>query len=241
MGVVTRRLVVTADDFGLSPSVNRGVALAHRAGIVTAASLMVHRDHAQEAAALARELPALSVGLHLDLADYDVVDDEWVTRLQRVDLCDAAAVRREVVAQVERFVGLLGRPPSHLDSHHHLHLDEPALDVVLDVASGLGVPVRGRGPWAYRGDFYGQYGRAQPWPQGITVDALRVLLASLGPGTTELACHPADGLDPAHGPYDAERTAELAALCDGEVLAAIERFGIELVGPGATQPKRPDT
>lgn len=239
--MVSRRLVVTADDFGLSAAVNRGVERAHRTGIVTSASLMVRRAHAEEAALVARRLPTMSVGLHLDLAEYDVVGGAWVTQYERVDLCDGAAVRDEVARQVGRFVELLGRPPTHLDSHHHVHLEPPALDIVLEVATQLDVPVRARGAWSYRGDFYGQYGRATPWPEGITVDALRLLLASLGPGTTELACHPADGTDPAHGPYDAERPVELAALCDPDIRTAIEQFGIELVGPGAAQPKRPDT
>lgn len=241
MAVVTRRLVVTADDFGLSPAVNRGVETAHRCGIVTSTSLMVRRPHAADAARRARHLPGLSLGLHLELADYDVVDDEWVVSGQFVDPADGEAVRREVADQVSAFVALVGRSPSHLDSHHHLHLEAPVDRVVSEVAAELGVPVRARGPWSYRGDFYGQYGRGHAWPEGITTQALRALIGSIGTGTTEVACHPADGTDPAHGVYDRERPVELAVLCDAAVLDEVGRRGIELVGSDQVQPNRPET
>src|SRR5580658_10488040 len=62
-----RRLVVNADDFGLSPSVNQAVVRAYREGILTSASLMVNEPGFDEAVQLARENPKLGVGLHLTL------------------------------------------------------------------------------------------------------------------------------------------------------------------------------
>ena len=53
-----RRLIVNADDFGRSPSINQAVALAHREGILTTASLMVNEAAADQAVALAREAKA---------------------------------------------------------------------------------------------------------------------------------------------------------------------------------------
>ena len=63
----TRRLIVNADDFGLSPSVNSAVIRAHREGILTSASLMVNESGFDEAVKLAKENPRLGVGLHLTL------------------------------------------------------------------------------------------------------------------------------------------------------------------------------
>lgn len=225
-----RRLVVTADDFGLSAAVNRGVEAAATRGIVTSASLMVRRPHAADAAERAAALADLSVGLHLELASYEVHNGHWELTEQLVDLDDDAAVARELAAQVDRFVELVGRPPAHLDSHHHLHREAPVERIVLGVAAALGIPVRGVGHWRYCGDFYGQYGRGTPWPDGVTVDALVDLIAALGPGVTELACHPADGADPAHGTYDAERVTELSTLTSPQVRAAVAAAGIELIG-----------
>ncbi|MEO7298127.1 MAG: hopanoid biosynthesis-associated protein HpnK [Verrucomicrobiota bacterium] len=62
-----RRLIVNADDFGRSPSINEAVARAHREGILTSASLMVNEPHAAEGVSIARQNPQLGVGLHLAL------------------------------------------------------------------------------------------------------------------------------------------------------------------------------
>src|SRR5437762_14193873 len=60
-------LIVTADDFGMSRGINLGIVRAHRGGILTSASLLVNRPASEEAAALGRECPTLSLGLHLEL------------------------------------------------------------------------------------------------------------------------------------------------------------------------------
>jgi predicted glycoside hydrolase/deacetylase ChbG (UPF0249 family) len=63
-----RCLIITADDFGRSPGVNRGIIAASEGGIVTSASLMV-RWPAAAGAAYARERPDLALGLHFDLGE----------------------------------------------------------------------------------------------------------------------------------------------------------------------------
>src|SRR5207249_7492687 len=75
--IAQRYLIVNADDFGLSPGVNRGIIKAHDQGIVTSASLMVRMPAAAEAAAYAREHPSLSVGLHCDLGEWTYRDRKW--------------------------------------------------------------------------------------------------------------------------------------------------------------------
>src|SRR5882672_920508 len=62
-----RRLIVNADDFGRSRSINAAVIRAHREGILTSASLMVNEEAGDEAVALAKDHPQLGVGLHLTL------------------------------------------------------------------------------------------------------------------------------------------------------------------------------
>ncbi len=60
-----KRVILTADDFGLSEAVNEAVERAHRDGVLTSASLMVAGPAAADAVRRARRLPALRVGLHL--------------------------------------------------------------------------------------------------------------------------------------------------------------------------------
>ncbi len=222
-----RVLVVNADDFGRSRGINLGVARAHDHGIVTSASAMVRWPTAEEAAELARERPRLGVGLHVDLAEWTYRDGDWQVVYRRA--VEAAEVAAEFETQLARFEELFGRPPTHLDSHQHVHLEEPLRSVLLDAGRRLGVPVRALTPGVtYRGDFYGQTGRGEPAPEAITVDALVALIQTLPAGVTELGCHPAAEPE-VDSSYCQERPVELRALCDPRVRDALQTEGIELV------------
>ena len=222
-----RVLIVNADDFGRSCGINRGVALAHDQGIVTSASAMVRWPAAEDAAELARERPALGVGLHVDLEEWAHAHGEWRVVYQRA-AGDEAAVAEEVEAQLTRFRMLFGREPTHLDSHQHVHREEPLRSVLLEAGRRLDIPVRGLTPGIlYRGDFYGQTAEGEPLPDAIAVDALLGLLSALPPGVTELGCHPASEPEAASS-YAAERVGELRVLCDPRVQAAVQAEGIEL-------------
>jgi predicted glycoside hydrolase/deacetylase ChbG (UPF0249 family) len=207
-----RFLIVNADDLGLSEAVNAGVFAAHADGIVTSASLMVRQGAAPAAAEQAAAHPGLGVGLHVDLGQWDYENGEWVQAYLHCDSEDGDAVEAECRAQVERFRALLGRDPDHLDSHQHVHESEPAKGVVEALAAELGVPVRNRAV-RYEGGFYGQSGKGEPFPEGITPERLSELIEALPPGWTEIGCHPAAGPVPTSS-YDAERQIELTTLRD---------------------------
>jgi predicted glycoside hydrolase/deacetylase ChbG (UPF0249 family) len=227
--VPDRHLIVNADDFGFSPGVNRGIAEAHERGVVTSASLMVRWPAASAAAAYALAHPELSVGLHLDLGEWALRDGVWVPLYEVTPLDDPGALRAEAARQLGLFRRLIGRDPSHLDSHQHVHRGEPTRSVLGDMSAELGVPLRHVSTRArYCGAFYGQTGRGEPYPQGIGVDALVGLLSSLAPGLTELCCHPGAPEDVGDTPYRTERSIERETLCDPRVHAAIERLGIRL-------------
>ncbi|MGN6276361.1 MAG: carbohydrate deacetylase [Solirubrobacterales bacterium] len=194
-----RFLIVNADDLGLSAAVNEGIFAAHERGIVTSASLMVDRPAAEAAAkALARH-PDLAVGLHLEPGD-----------------CHA---------QLERFRALLGRDPTHLDSHKHVHETEPVRAVAEAMAAELGVPLRNR-QIRYEGGFYGRPG-GQPAPEAISPEHLTELIRSLPPGWTEIGCHPAAGPVPSSS-YDTERQVELQALCNSGVKILLNVSDVQL-------------
>jgi predicted glycoside hydrolase/deacetylase ChbG (UPF0249 family) len=221
-----RSVIVNADDFGQSPGVNRGVIQAHEQGIVTSTSLMVHWSAAAEAAAYARRHPRLGVGLHLDLGEWAYREGDWVHVYRVVDKDDAPAIAAEVASQIQAFERLIGRPPTHLDSHQHVHRTDPTRSIVLDAARRLDVPVR-EFSVAYRGGFYGQDGQGVSYPEWVGVAGLIRILASLGPGLTEIGCHPA-AVDDLETMYRAERLVELATLCDPRVRGAIAEMEIEL-------------
>jgi len=228
-----RTLVVNADDFGQSAGVNRGIIDAHEHGIVTGASLMVLWSASTAAATYARAHSSLSVGLHVDLGEWMWCSGTWRCRYRRVDVDHYHDVEREVRAQLERCRDLLGRDPTHLDSHQHVHRREPVRSILTDVAHELGVPLRQVTPGIrYCGDFYGQTATGAELPGSLTVDALVRSLVNLEPGVTELACHPgyAEDLDTF---YQKERSVEVRTLCADAVRTVLADEDIQLTSFGS--------
>lgn len=221
-----RVLIVNADDFGRSPGVNGGVIRAHEEGIVTSATLMVRWPAAEEAAAYAQR-SRLSIGLHLDLGEWERRDGEWQVRYQVLDDFSGEAVAEELSRQLERFDQLMGRPPTHLDSHQHVHHEDPVRTAVQRVAQRLGIPARALTPGIGYLGFHGQDDEGNPLPEAIDAEALVQTIEELPAGITELGCHPA-AEDDHPAAYAHERLRELEALCDPRVRSAIERCQISL-------------
>jgi predicted glycoside hydrolase/deacetylase ChbG (UPF0249 family) len=225
--MLLRKLIVNADDFGLSAGINRGVAQAHEQGILTSASLMVRWPAASEAAEYARTHPELSVGLHCDLGEWTYRSGAWETIYAIVDLQDTKAVIAEIAFQVAEFRRLMGCDPTHLDSHQHVHRTEPVLGAIRQLAEELSVPLRHFCEHVrYCGDFYGQLSKNEPCHDAIQVDGLVGILKTIPVGITELACHP--GADNVDSPYDLERRIELATLCHPQIQKVIQSEGIQL-------------
>jgi len=226
---VRRYAIVNADDFGLSRRTNEGILHAHANGIVTSASLMVRWPAALEAVERARDYPRLGLGLHLDLGESIYRHGEWTALYEVVPIDSAEKVALEVERQLDRFRELVGREPTHLDSHQHVHRYEPVRTIMIEAAARLGVPLRHFAPKvSYRGDFYGQTSKGEPLPDAISVHSLVNLLKNLSERISEIGCHP--GLDDALPTmYAQERRQEVAVLCDYRVRAAVSRLGIQLV------------
>ncbi len=149
--MTARRVIFSADDFGLSPGVNAGIVEAHRHGVLTNASLMVNGSAFAEAVELARQTPSLAVGLHLVLLQGRAT----CSREQIPGLVDAdgmfrdhpvgvglryfftpglrAQLQREVRAQLERFRAT-GLRLSHVDGHLNIHMHPTILGILLELA-----------------------------------------------------------------------------------------------------------
>jgi predicted glycoside hydrolase/deacetylase ChbG (UPF0249 family) len=215
-----RALVVNADDFGQSSGITQGIIEAFERGIVTSASLMVRGRDAMAAAAYARQRPALSVGLHVDLGEWRCRDGKWTAAYEVAALDDSSAVASEIARQLDRFRELTGADPTHIDSHQHVHRREPVRSAATAVAGRLGVPLRHFSPIVrYCARFYGQTAEGLSRPEWIAPDALVQVIATLPEGLSELACHPAREID-IDTTYAGERVEELATLCAPQVLAA---------------------
>lgn len=153
---MTRRLIVTADDFGLSVEVNEAVEEAHRNGILTQASLMVAGPAADDAIRRMKRMPDLGVGLHLALhgapaeaavEDIPALVTSRGTLSERSVAIGAALAlspalrrqaRREIAAQFDAFrcAGLAVR---HLDGHWHCHQHPWILRLAIELGQPLGL------------------------------------------------------------------------------------------------------
>jgi hopanoid biosynthesis associated protein HpnK len=153
---VSKRLIVSADDFGLSPEVNEAVERAHRDGILRAASLMVNAPATRDAVERARRTPGLSVGLHVVLVHGrpalpaeqvpDLVDSrgEFPTDLVRAGFrffFHPRARRQldaEIRAQFERFAAT-GLVLDHVDAQCHMHVHPTVFDLLLEIGRDYGM------------------------------------------------------------------------------------------------------
>jgi chitin disaccharide deacetylase len=221
-------LIVNADDFGMTDGINAGVIEAHKRGVVTSASLMVKQPKAGEAARLAAALPKLSLGLHIDLAEWEPVGGVWRQIYARVDVEDPTQVAGEIAEQLDTFVKLVGHEPDHIDSHQHVHMDGTVRDAALQLARRLDVPVRGLDARVtFCGEFYGHQRRAELYPEGVTAANLLRLSGAIADGWTELMCHPGYACD-VRSVYAREREVELGVLCQPDLPAALRAIHVEL-------------
>ena len=220
-----RLLIVNADDFGQSEGINRGILRAHREGIVTSASLMVRWPAAEEAAARAGDL---ALGLHIDLGEWMCRDGQWTALYERVSLDNAQSIETEIRWQLDEFHLLTGKRPTHIDSHQHVHLQDPVCTVAKQIADELAVPLRRCTPAIrYCGSFYGQSSDGTACLEAISLGSLTDLLKRLELGVTELACHPGEDKE-LDSQYRQERFHEVEVLCHPQIRHTIAMEQIRL-------------
>lgn len=149
-----RRLIINADDFGLTLGVNRAIAEASRSGVVTSATVMADGGAFHEAVASAKSLPALKTGCHVVLIDGQPVSSGLATltnngtrfrsSLKQFALAavrkkiSADEIEREAEAQIRK-VQAAGIPLTHVDTHKHTHIFPQVLRPVLRAARACGL------------------------------------------------------------------------------------------------------
>jgi predicted glycoside hydrolase/deacetylase ChbG (UPF0249 family) len=242
---MSRRLIVNADDWGLTHGVSEGILAAHRHGIVTSTTVLTTADLDRGLVARLRD-SGLGAGLHVNLTlgkpltrGASIVDGagRFVRDARHAAARALAAdVRREVQAQIEKFHALFRRDPTHLDTHHHVGLHPPVREVVLEAARALGVPVRSQDAAARArarsaglrtpDHFFGESGPGAYWSPATTLANLR----ALPDGVSEFMTHPGwFDADLAYSRYGRQRETELIGLGTPAARAAAAALGIILV------------
>lgn len=148
-----KKLIITADDFGMSPAVNKGIIECAKREAITGTSIMANGDWQGIEDIL--ELPRMSFGVHLNLTHLAPTNTLYPTELltpeglfpywfivdgQPTYDIDDEVVKDEYIAQIEK-VGKLTEI-HYLDHHHHLHRSDKCFPIVVEVAKKYGLPVR---------------------------------------------------------------------------------------------------
>jgi hypothetical protein len=241
---MSRRLIVNADDWGLTRGVSEGILAAHRHGIITSTTVLATADLDRNLVARLLDT-GLGAGLHVNLTlGAPLTRGKSLTdghgrfvrdARQAAARATASDVRAEVEAQVTKFRKMFRRAPTHLDSHHHVGLHPPVREVVLDIARALGVPVRSQDAAARTrarsaglrtpDHFFGESGPGAYWSPATTLANLR----ALPDGVSEFMTHPGwfdAGL--AYSRYGRQRETEMIGLGTPAARAAAAALRITL-------------
>lgn len=200
---MTKFLIVNADDFGYSHSINKGTIEAHEKGIVTSTSVMVNAIAADEAKDLTK-YPDLSIGLHFELKE--VVD-----------------VEAELERQIEKFVSIVGKMPDHIDTHKRHTIDEGIKEVLELYAKEHNLPVRN-----FNAKHIGSFGINS---NDASAAQLKRSIDEAADENNELMTHCgySDDYLREHSSYNDPREQELAAICDPSIKEYITDKGLQLI------------
>ena len=205
-----RRLIINADDFGLTGGVNRAIAEAHSRGVVTSATLMATGAAFDDAIARAKENPRLGVGCHVLLVDGTpaspaaalpslVNGDQFQNSLARFAHAalrarlNASEITVEVAAQIQK-LQKAGVEVSHVDTHKHTHMFPAVLRPLLEGARQCGVRAV-RNPFAPLKPLAWAHLARRPrlWRRYSEVRALRGFFAGFRRTVAEMGMRTTDG------------------------------------------------
>ncbi|MGI9278313.1 MAG: chitin disaccharide deacetylase [Endozoicomonas sp.] len=240
------KLIVNADDYGLSEGVNYGIINAYQNGIVRSTTMMVGMPGEAHGVELAKANPGLKIGIHLRLTagqslckDLKTLTDETGQFNAQGDfygnenICPEE-VEKEFRAQIDRFLSL-GLKPTHLDSHHHCYGHPVAYPVVKKIARELDIPLRtvdskevskiGEFSYRFSDEFYGEVSET------MLIEIVDREIASQGQNCIlEVMCHPAF-IDPAlyqMSSYCIQRVRETEILNSDSLKRALTEREVEL-------------
>ncbi len=244
-----RVLIVNADDFGLSKGQNYGIVDACKNGLVTSTTALVNGAAIEHAAQMSRCLPELAVGMHfvltlgMPLSAMPGLTREgslgkWIWQMAEEDTLPLEEIARELDCQYHRFVDLFGCEPTHIDSHHHVHMIPQIFPIVAAFAKAKGVAMRidrnlqrlhglddlgVRSSAGFAVEFYGD---------AITEELFLHTLgtsARAGEKSVEVMCHPAFVDNTIMGSaYCYPRLAELDVLTSPSLKYAVAERGYRL-------------
>ncbi len=232
-----KKLIVNADDFGMCEGNTIGILLAHKNGILTSTTVMMNMPYASFALKQAQNFPDLGVGVHLNitigkpLTQMSCVDengyflrrDKYENNQPKVNQDE---LYKEWKMQIEKYIEIVGHLPTHLDSHHHVHMLPWHIEVAKRLANEYNVPLRQRekvmDPYARCDDTFEK--------DHVTYEYLKSII-NCNDETIEIMCHP--GLIDQRlydiSSYNLPRMKELEILTSKEIKDFISKSNIKLI------------
>lgn len=152
-----KKLIMNADDFGMTQGNSIGILMAHAQGILTSTTCMMNMPYAEFALKEAKKFPKLGVGIHFVLTvgrplvegakSYTDKDGNFIRPKDYPDKqphADPEELYVEWKAQMEKYIEVAGHKPTHIDSHHHVHLLPWHVEVAKRLAKEYDLPMRQR-------------------------------------------------------------------------------------------------
>ncbi|CAI0967517.1 MULTISPECIES: chitin disaccharide deacetylase [Serratia] len=243
-------LIVNADDFGLSKGQNYGVIEAFHYGVVSSTTAMVNSAHIQHAANLSQRYPGLQIGLHFVLthgypltAMPSLVNErgelgKWLWEKAESAQLDLNEIHDELISQYDKFIAVFGKAPTHIDSHHHVHMLPQIYSLVEAFAQSKSIPLRIGRQDVERQDIPLRYDHSTEWfDAGFYGEEISEALFlqvlertdQRGAKSVEMMCHPAF-LDKTilASKYCYPRLAEVEVLTSPGIKNAIAERGYRL-------------
>jgi hypothetical protein len=238
------KLIVNADDFGLSEGVNRGIILAHNQGIVTSTTAMVTMPWIDHGVSLLKDAPGLKVGLHLNMTLGKPLTDcpslvkangDFYKPKEHPDVSKFAKeeIKKEFWAQYDLFLLKFKMKPTHLDTHLYSHQKYGIVgEIVMELSKKLGIPVRDQATEGF------QRVRFLDWFKVLANESVTDVWDKIDEhredfsksGVAELMVHPAlrDEYLMSISSYNVQRSIELAVLTDEKMKRFVSDHKIEL-------------
>lgn len=231
---MVKKFIINADDYGLCEGVSLGILKAHRDGVLTSTTCMMNMPHIKKYLEMAKDYPNLGLGVHLTITAGPALTKNSFTdengNFQSLNsyqdkkpIVDQSELYNEWKAQIEKFISITGHKPTHLDSHHHVHLLPGNIDVALRLAKEYDLPLRQE--TYLQTDF--EFVRFKEAFYNDTV-SLKTLenICHYQDDIFEIMCHPAfvDWYLYTHSSYCLKRPEELDILCSQKVKNLMSEF-----------------
>lgn len=226
------KLIINADDFGYTDGISEGIIYAYIHGIVTSTTVLMNSVNIEKQFEKLKDAEGLGVGVHLNLTTGNSLtngksisnNEGYFFNRKEIDFTkfDIIEVYNEWKAQIEKYIEITGKLPTHLDSHHGVHYREEFIDITKKLMQEYGLKARALSEYNFVNGFY---------DKTANISNLSNLIIENKDYKTEIMVHCGfpDLKLKEKSSYYSMRLTELNVLCSEEIKELIKKNNIELV------------